>query len=106
MARVKFRSKINLTDVYEQVRIYVADISKTVFSLIMETYISNIMQIENYNASAIFQRLMASIFYNVIGRFIHIYLDNIFIYSNTIEEHKEYLCIIFERLRSNFLYLK
>ena len=37
---------------------------------------------------------------------MHVYLDNIFIYSNTIEEHKEHLHLMFERLREQQPYLK
>jgi hypothetical protein len=48
---------------------------------------------------------MTSIFHDVIGQFMHIYLDDIFIYSNTIEEQKQHLKVVFDRLRVNTLYL-
>jgi hypothetical protein len=53
-----------------------------------------------------FQRLMTLIFHDVIGRFMHVYLNNIFIYLNTVEEHEQHLKMIFNRLRVNTLYLK
>ena len=37
---------------------------------------------------------------------MHVYLDDIFVYSNSIEEHKEHLWLIFERLREQKLFLK
>jgi len=37
---------------------------------------------------------------------MHIYLDDIFVYSESIEEHKEHLRVVFERLRQAKLYLK
>ncbi|KAG6881625.1 hypothetical protein C0992_000611, partial [Termitomyces sp. T32_za158] len=43
--KAKYRSKIDLTDAYEQVHIRVEDIPKTVFASLMETFVSNIMQI-------------------------------------------------------------
>src|SRR6267154_5544715 len=49
---------------------------------------------------------MTSIFQDVIGKFMHIYLDNIFVFSNTVEEHQKHLRVIFKRLRENQLYLK
>ncbi len=49
---------------------------------------------------------MTSIFQDVIGDFMHIYLDDIFIYSNTIEDHECHLKVVFERLWENQLYLK
>ena len=79
---------------------------KTAFATIAGTYISNIMQQGDCNAPVTFQRLMTSIFRDVIGKFLHVYLDDIFIYSNTPEEHEAHLCIVFECLRSNQLYLK
>ena len=49
---------------------------------------------------------MTSIFRDVIGIFVHIYLDDIFIFSNSYEEHEEHLRTVFDRLRENELYLK
>ena len=37
---------------------------------------------------------------------MHVYLDDIFVYSNSIEEHEEHLCLVFEKLRQHQLYLK
>jgi len=37
---------------------------------------------------------------------MHVYLDNIFVYSNSIEEHEEHLRLVFEQLREHQLYLK
>ena len=64
------------------------------------------MQQGDCNALATFQQLMTSIFRDVIGKFLHVYLDDIFIYSNTPEEYEAHLHIVFEHLRSNQLYLK
>jgi hypothetical protein len=49
---------------------------------------------------------MTSIFCDVIGCFMHVYLDDIFIYSNSVEEHEQHLKVVFDRLRANVLYLK
>ena len=100
------RSKINLTDVYEQVRIWLLDVSKTAFMTITGTYFSNIMQIRDCNTLATFQHLIMSIFHDIIGHWMHVYLDNIFVYSDFIEDHKKHLGIVFEQLCQNKLYLK
>ncbi|KAG6893243.1 hypothetical protein C0995_001179, partial [Termitomyces sp. Mi166 len=38
VAKARYRSKINLTDAYEQVRIHIEDIPKTVFVSLMGTF--------------------------------------------------------------------
>ena len=37
---------------------------------------------------------------------MHVYLDDIFVYSNSIEDHEQHLKVILLRLRDNSLYLK
>ncbi len=106
VARGKYRLKIDLSDAYEQVRIVLDDIWKTAFATIRGTYTSAVMQQGDCNASATFQRLMTSIFQDVIGTFMHVYIDDIFVFSDSIEEHQEHLRIIFDRLREQTLYLK
>jgi hypothetical protein len=106
VARAKYRSKIDLADAYEQVRVEPNDVSKTLFATIMGTYHSNVVQQGDCNAPATFQRLMTSIFRDVIGKFLHVYIDDIFVFSDSVEEHQEQLRLVFERLRKNHLYLK
>ena len=48
---------------------------------------------------------MTSVFHDFVARFVHVYLDNIFIYSSTIEEHKNHLAQVFDKLREAQLYL-
>jgi len=98
VARGKFRSKIDLADAYEQVRIEPKDVHKTLFATIMGTYHSNVVQQGDCNMPTTFQRLMTSIFRDVIGLYIHVYLDDIFIYSDSIEEHEGHLKTVFEQL--------
>jgi hypothetical protein len=49
---------------------------------------------------------MTTVFCDVIGRFLHVYLDDIFIFSSSSKEHEEHLGIVFEQLKKNHLYLK
>jgi hypothetical protein len=78
------------------VHVRTEDINKTVFATITGTFISHIMQQGDCNAPATFQCLMTSIFRDVIGWFMHVYLDDIFIYSNTVEEHEQHLKAVFD----------
>jgi chromatin segregation and condensation protein Rec8/ScpA/Scc1 (kleisin family) len=49
MARAKYRLKLHLTEVYEQIRIELKDVPKTAFSTIVGMFISNVLQIGNTN---------------------------------------------------------
>jgi Reverse transcriptase (RNA-dependent DNA polymerase) len=62
---------------------------------------------KKYNyAPSTFQRLMNSVFHDYIGVFIHVYLDNIFVFSDTIEEHQKHLELVFAKLQEQSLYLR
>ena len=91
VANARFKSKIDLADAYEQVRVEPRDVPNTLFTTVMGTYNSNVVQQGDCNAPATFQRLMTSIFRDIIGKFMHVYLDDIFIYSNTLEDHQNYI---------------
>lgn len=106
VARAPFRSKIDLSDAYEQIRVVDEDVWKTAFSTVYGTMESNVMQQGDCNAPSTFQRLMVYIFRNHLGKFVHVYLDDVFIFSMSIEEHEEHLGIVFETLRKAELYLK
>ena len=48
---------------------------------------------------------MTAVFRDYIAWSIHVYLDNIFIYSSSIEEHKAHLTLVFDQLCEAQLYL-
>jgi hypothetical protein len=49
---------------------------------------------------------MNDIFWEWLDDFVVIYIDDILIYSGSLEEHAEHLCKVFQRLRENKLYVK
>jgi hypothetical protein len=106
VARAKYRSKIDLSDAYEQVRVAPEDVWKTAFSTVQGVYESLVMQQGDCNAPSTFQRLINSIFRDYIGIFVHAYLDDIFVFSDTIEEHQKHLALVFNKLREHSLYLR
>src|SRR5215469_6919038 len=63
VARAPFRSKLDLTEAYEQVRILEKDVDKTAFSTIFGTFKSHIMQQGNCNVPSMFQWLMTRLFF-------------------------------------------
>ena len=80
-----------MTEAYEQTRIRSEDVGKTTFSTIFGTFQSRVMQMGDCNALSTFQQLMTAIFRDFLGRFVYVYLDDIFIYSWSIQEHIEHI---------------
>ena len=80
-----------MTEAYEQTRIRPKDVGKMTFSTIFSTFQSQVMQMGDCNAPSTFQQLMTAIFRDFLGRFVHVYLDDIFIYSQSIREHIEHI---------------
>ena len=48
----------------------------------------------------------ARLFQPYLDRFVVVYLDDIVVYSGTLEEHVEHLRVVFQILRDNQLYVK
>jgi len=92
IARVKIRSKIDLSDAYEQIHIIPEDMHKTVFATIYGTFVSNVMQQGDCNMPSTFQCTMNSIF-------LHTYLDDLFVYSNLVQEHQKHLGMVFKKTK-------
>ena len=84
IVQAKFRSKLDMTEAYEKMRIRPDDVRKMTFSTIFSTFQSQVMQMGDCNAPSTFQQLMTTIFRDFLRRFVHIYLDDIFIYSESI----------------------
>ena len=57
------------------------------------------------NAPSTFQQLMTATFQDYIRRFIHIYLDDIFIFSNSLEKHIEHIILALLWLREAHFFL-
>jgi len=53
-----------------------------------------------------FQRLMNKILRQYIGKFIQVYLDNVIIYSNNLDEYKRHIKAVFEKIKEANLKLK
>ena len=96
LARGRFRSKIDLSDAYENMRVSPEHKSRTVFATIFGNLKSRVMQMGDKNGPATFQRLMNMAFAKEMGVFIHCYQDDIFVFSDTLEEHLEHLKIVFD----------
>ena len=57
-------------------------------------------------APATFCTLMNKLFHPYLDRFVVIFLEDIVVYSNSMEDHVQYLCKVFKVLRDNDLCVK
>jgi hypothetical protein len=105
VARANHCLKIDLSDTYEQIQVEPEDVWKTAFVTVQGTFESLVMQQGDCNAPSTFQRLMNRIFQDYIGVFIHVYLDNISMFSDSIEVHQNHLGLMLNKLREDSLYI-
>jgi hypothetical protein len=99
-------SKIDLRTGYHQLKIQESDITKTAFCTRYGLYEYTVMSFGLTNAPAYFMYLMNKMFMEYLDRFIVVFIDDILIFSKTMEEHEEHLRLVLEKLRSNQLYAK
>ncbi|OUT22424.1 hypothetical protein CAS74_002153 [Pichia kudriavzevii] len=99
-------SKLDLMSGYFQVSIPEDDMEKTAFSTDYGHYEWVVMPFGLTNAPSTFQRMMNRILAPYLNQFVQVYLDDIIIYSKTVEEHYSHIRKILELLRRNKLIAK
>ncbi|WVZ56690.1 hypothetical protein U9M48_007184 [Paspalum notatum var. saurae] len=82
------------------------DIHKTAFVTRYGRYEFTVMPFGLTNAPAYFMNLMNKIFMDGLDKYVIVFIDDILVYSKTIEEHEEHLRKVPEKLRSHQLYAK
>jgi hypothetical protein len=106
MKRASIFSKIDLRSGYHQLKIRESDIPKIAFRTQYGLYVYIVMSFGLTNAPAYFMYLMNKVFIEYLDRFIVVFIDDILIFSKTMEEHEEHLRLLLEKFRSNQLYAK
>jgi hypothetical protein len=84
-------SKIDLRFGYHQIKIRAKDIPKTDFSMRYRFYEYLVMSFGLTNASAHFMYLMNFVFIPELDKFVVVFIDDILVYSKSMEEHEEHL---------------
>ena len=102
----KYFSKIDLRSGYHQVRIADKDIDKTTFNTRYGSYSFKVLSFGLCNAPATFMNLMNSIMHEYLDKFVIVFLDDILIYSKTLQEHENHLEKVLIKLREEKLYGK
>jgi hypothetical protein len=106
LAGAQVFSKIYLHSGYHQIKIRDEDIPKMAFSMRYELYEYLVMSFGLMNAPAHFMYLMNSVFMPELDKFVVVFIDDILVYSRSMEEHEEHLRVMLQRLRDHQLYAK
>jgi len=101
VASAKFRSKIDLSDRYHNLRIIPEHEKHTTFKILVGVYRTRVMQQGNKNASSTFQNAMNTLFQDELRIFVYIYIDDIFTFIKSYKEHVNYVRHVLQKLRDN-----
>ncbi|GBG74143.1 hypothetical protein CBR_g17856 [Chara braunii] len=101
----KVFSKIDLKSGYHQIEVNPADQHKTAFKSRDGLYEFTVMPFGLTNAPATFQSLMDKVLREQIGRFVVVYLDDILIFSKSMEKHLKHLEEVLAILKKTQLHL-
>lgn len=97
---------LDLRNAYHLVRIRKGDEWKTAFNTPLGHFEYLVMPFGLSNAPAVFQTLVNDVLRDMLGRFVFVYLDDILIYSRSLQEHQEHVRTVLQRLLENRLFVK
>jgi hypothetical protein len=90
MKDAKVFSKIDLRSGYHQLRIKEDDIPKAAFKMRFGHYKFIVLPFGLTNGPGVFMSLMNEVFREYLDKFVQVFIDDILIYSRTMEEHDEH----------------
>ncbi|KAI7790520.1 Pol polyprotein [Triplophysa rosa] len=99
-------TKLDLRNAYHLVRIREGDEWKTAFNTPSGHYEYLVLPFGLTNAPAIFQGLINDVLGDMINRFVFVYLDDILIFSQSLQEHTRHVRVVLQCLLENQLFVK
>ncbi|KAL0149332.1 hypothetical protein M9458_055370 [Cirrhinus mrigala] len=106
LCSAKYFTKLDLRNAYNLIRIREGDEWKTAFSTTSGHYEYRVMPFGLVNSPSVFQAFINDVFRDMLGRWVIIYMDDILIYSNSLETHITHVRAVLLRLISHQLYAK
>lgn len=105
VASKPFRTTLDLKNAYEQIRIIPEHVERSAVTTPDGNMVSQVVQQGDCNAPATYQSLMNHLFSAHIGRFMDTFLDDISVYSDTLEDHVKQVKLVIDILAKEKLYL-
>jgi hypothetical protein len=106
LARAKWFTKLDFRAGYHQIRVAKADEMKTTFKTHSGLYEFKVMPFGLTNAPASFQSIMNKVFEQLLRMCVLVFMDDILIYSSSIEEHDLHLKQVFQILQEHQFFVK
>ena len=106
LAHARWFTKLDLRSGYWKVQITKGDEPKTACVTRYGSYELLVMLFGLTNAPATFCMLMNKVLQQFLDNFFVVYLDDIIIYNNSLEEYVGHLRHVFQALQENELYVK
>lgn len=100
LGKCKYFSTLDLASGYHQIEMHPRDIPKTAFSTERGHYEYKRLAFGLKNAPRTFERVMDNILRGIMNEACVVYLDDIVIFSTSLQEHIEKLRKVFDRLRA------
>jgi hypothetical protein len=99
-------SKLDLASGYHQIRVAEDDVPKTAFTTRYGLFEFLVLPFGLTNAPATFMTLMHRVFHDYLDKFMLVYLDDLLIFSKSLDEHLGHLRLALQRLRDHHLFAK
>jgi hypothetical protein len=106
LAGAQWFTKLDLRSGYHQIRVATGEQHKTAFQTHHGLYEFMVMPFGLTNAPASFQGLMNQVFAELLRKCVLVFVDDILVYSPTLDTHVNHLRAVFTLLQQNQLYVK
>ncbi|KAL0185639.1 hypothetical protein M9458_017309, partial [Cirrhinus mrigala] len=106
LRKARYFTKLDLRSAYNLIRIKKGDEWKTAFSMTTGHYEYRVMPFGLSNSPSIFQALVNDVFRGELNRYVIVYIDDILVYSENLQDHVQHVRNVLQRLIHHQLHAK